>query len=297
MSRTTRAPAALIVALVAGFGMAQVASAATTVTLHESDFLGPPLSDTRPQGEVTFLVDGLHVETFDTSGDAKAAEYWQTEGALPASASMEWFGDGPKPGIQIVFDFDDVDNNGNDNNILVGEPDSYGAAWWLTPASSDDAKAVDPSGDDNTGGGSEWFGTLAEWVAAMPTARFIAGGFSLGSGVKGDGVIDNITFGDTEYRFSSGAAAAPADVTGSYSTKKDGRQVIIKLTSNAQPANTTLGDKLIWKIRVDDNVKLRAEQGFSDYDKFKHTFKNNSGKHTIKIFKNGDLVKTITVKT
>ena len=174
MSRTTRAPAALIVALVAGFGMAQVASAATTVTLRESDFLGP-LSDTRPQGEVTFLVDGLHVETFDTSGDAKAAEYWQTGGALPASASMEWFGDGPKPGIQIVFDFDDVDNNGNDNNILVGEPDSYGAAWWLTPASSDDAKAVDPSGADNTGGGSEWFGTLAEWVAAMPDARFLRG--------------------------------------------------------------------------------------------------------------------------
>ena len=86
-------------------------------------------------------------------------------------------------------------------------------------------------------------------------------------------------------------------MTGSYTSKKDGRQVIIKLTSNAQPANTTLGAKLLWRIRVDGNVKLRAEQGFSDYDKFKHTFRDNSGKHTVKIFKNDVLVKTIEVKT
>ena len=110
-------------------------------------------------------------------------------------------------------------------------------------------------------------------------------------------MIDNVTFGDTEYRFTSGAASATADVTGSYSTKKDGRHVEVFLTSDAQPANTTLGDKLQWKIRVDDNVKLRAEQGFSDYDKFKHTFRANTGKHTVKIFKNGDLVKTMEVKT
>ena len=59
----------------------------------------------------------------------------------------------------------------------------------------------------------------------MPNARFLAGGFSLGSGVKGDGVIDSITYGGTEYRFTKNAASSTttANVTGSYSFKKDGR--------------------------------------------------------------------------
>ncbi len=44
---------------------------------------------------------------------------------------------------------------------------------------------------------------------ALPNARVYAGGFSLGSGVKGDGVIDSMTYGGTTYRFSSITAAAP----------------------------------------------------------------------------------------
>ena len=298
MSKTIRTLLALSVALLWGVGAAQLASAATVVTIREADLIAP-LSDTRPAGHVTFLTDGLHVQTDDTTSDAKAAEYWQTGGALPASGSMVWFGTDAQPSMQLVFDFDGHDRNGNDFNILVGEPHFYGDNWWLTPGSSADAKAVDPSGADNSGNGSDWFGTLAAWEAAMPNARFLAGGFSLGSGVKGDGVIDSITYGGTEYRFTKNAASSTttANVTGSCSFKKDGRQVKVFLTSNAQPANTTLGKKLIWKIKVDGNVKLRAEQGFSDYDKFKHTFRDNSGTHDVKIFKNDTLVKTITVKT
>ena len=131
----------------------------------------------------------------------------------------------------------------------------------------------------------------------MPDARFLAGGFSLGSGVMGDGVIDNITFGDNEYRFTNTTAAGAANVTGSFTSEKDGRKVTIVLTSNAQPPDTTLGTKLEWKIKVDGKTKLKAQQGFSDYDKFKHKFESNSGKHEVKILKAGVLVKTITVKT
>ena len=296
MSRTVRAPLMLGVALAWGLGAAPLASAATVVEIRQADFI-PLLSDTRSEGHVTFLTDGLHVQTDDASSEAKAAEYWQTGGVLPASASITWFGTDAQPSMQLVFDFDGTNTNGNDFNILVGEPTVYGDNWWLTPGSSAAAKAVDPSGANNSGNGSEWFGTLAEWEAAMPDARFLAGGFSLGSGVKGDGVIDNITFAGTEYRFTSTTAAGAANVTGSYTFEKDGRHVDIFLTSNAQPPNTTLGTKLVWKIKVDGNVKLRAEQGFSDYDKFKHTFTANSGKHSIKILKNGTLVKEITVKT
>ncbi len=296
MSKTIRAPLALAVALVWGLGATQLASAATTVTLRQADLIAA-LSDTRSEGHVTFLTDGLHVQTDDTSSEAKAAEYWQTGGALPTSGSLTWFGTDAQPSMQLVFDFDATTGNGNDFNILVGEPHFYGDNWWLTPGSSADAKAVDPSGGNNSGNGSEWFGTLAQWETAMPAARFLAGGFSLGSGVKGDGVIDSITYGDIEYRFTNGPASGVANVTGSYTKEKDGRQVKVFLTSDAQPANTTLGNKLVWKVKVDGNVKLRAEQGFSDYDKFKHKFAANSGKHTVKILKNGTLVKTIEVKT
>ena len=181
--------------------MAQAANAATVVTIREGDLIGV-LSDTRPAGHVTFLTDGLHVQTDDTSSDAKAAEYFETGGAMPTAGSLTWFGTDARPATQIVFDVDATTGNGNDFNILVGEPQFYGENWWLTPGSSADAKAADPSGADNSGNGSDWFGTLAAWETALPDARFLAGGFSLGSGVKGDGVIDSITFDTTEYRFT-----------------------------------------------------------------------------------------------
>ena len=49
--------------------------------------------------------------------------------------------------------------------------------------------------------GPEWFGTLAQWEAAFASERVYAYGFSLGSGVLGDGVINSMTFGGTTYTF------------------------------------------------------------------------------------------------
>ena len=76
------------------------------MTLHASDF-PPTVRATRPSGDVTFLSTGC-TSDLRSSSDAKAAEYWQTSGALPRRPHA-WFGDGPKPAMQIVFDFDDVD--------------------------------------------------------------------------------------------------------------------------------------------------------------------------------------------
>src|SRR4029079_12975129 len=140
MSRTVRTSLALAIALVWGVGAAQLASAATVVTIRQADLIAP-LSDTRPAGHVTFLTDGLHVQTDDTTSDAKAAEYFALSGALPATASMVWFGTDARPGQQLVFDVDATTGNGNDFNILVGEPTVYGDTWWLTAGSSADAKA------------------------------------------------------------------------------------------------------------------------------------------------------------
>ena len=55
----------------------------------------------------------------------------------------------------------------------------------------------------HTGGsGSADHGTLDKWRAAFPDAQVLAFGFSLGSGVKGDGVITSIDFAGTSYTFA-----------------------------------------------------------------------------------------------
>lgn len=303
-SRTFAALAVAAVAATCLVTSAQAAEPTTTVTVRQGDLISQ-LADTRSAGHVTFLGDGLAVQTDDTTGDAKAAEYFSVSGGLPDTASMEWFGTQPQPGIQIVFDADDVTDNGNDYNILVGES-IYGDNWWLTNGSSADAKAVDPSGDQNGGNGSQWFGTLAQWKAALPHARMLAGGFSLGSGVKGSGVIHSISYDDTSYVFSGKAAPAPvvtrpANVTGSSSVTRTrlrhAERVRVDLTSHAQPAGTSLAHRLDWKIVADGATAFRTSQAFSDHDIWVARFHKHTGKHVVKVLANGTLVRKIVVRT
>ena len=84
--------------------------------------------------------------------------------------------------------------DGSDDGILVGET-VYDGDWWLNNA----AKPFVKAGAPNTGGGSGslWYGTLDEWSTNFPNAVVRAFGFSLGSGVQGDWVIDAINFGGT----------------------------------------------------------------------------------------------------
>src|SRR5690606_9929989 len=102
---------------------------------------------------------------------------------------------GIEPGLQLVVDFD---NDGIEDGILVGEK-VYGENWWLTGSSADFVKNDAP----HTGGGSgsEWFGTANEWLEEFPEAQVKAVGYSLGSGIHGDGVIKSINLGCTEYTF------------------------------------------------------------------------------------------------
>ncbi len=59
-------------------------------------------------------------------------------------------------------------------------------------------------------------GTLSEWRAAFPDAQLLKGGWSLGSGAVGDGVIEQITYGSKTFTFTgknrAPAAAAPVTV-------------------------------------------------------------------------------------
>ena len=166
-----------VAGLVAGGLSAVPASAATVVQVRPADLV-TSLSDVRSAGHYDFLAEGIHVKTDDATSNAKVALYFPVTGAIPTTGSLEWYGTTDQPGAQIVFDKDQTTGNNNDNNILVGEqfystnPAGQPLTdWWYTGGT---AKAVTrgitcPS---TTGGsGSDCHGTLAQWAAALTTAK------------------------------------------------------------------------------------------------------------------------------
>lgn len=215
LARLGTALAGVAVSTLALAGTAQAASGTISVP---GDF-NPTLSDTRATGHYEVEGTGLHIWTDSNTGTDKVAEYVDTTTALAEVAAAEepkldytaTSGNIP-PGYQLVVDFD---GDGTKDGILVGEPTYYGTNWWLSNGSEDDVKANAPH--TGSGSGSTWFGTLGEWSANFPNANVTAFGFSLGSGVLGDGVIDSITFAGTTYTF-----AAPVVLTGKDRCKNDG---------------------------------------------------------------------------
>jgi hypothetical protein len=190
--------------------LATPALAADTAVIHVPSDFDHSLNDTRANGHYEVKGSGLRVWTDgntdlgkDYKNSDKVAEYVDTDTALAdVGEPMLEFSNtsgGGVPGFQMVVDFE---GDGTDVGILVGEPTvaSYGDNWWLNNTAAPAAKAGAP----HTGGGqgSNWFGTLDEWRANFPLARVTAFGFSLGSGVKGDGVITGIDFAGTTYTFA-----------------------------------------------------------------------------------------------
>jgi hypothetical protein len=278
---------------------APAAQAASVVTLHQSDF-NPTLSDTRSAGHEAFLDDGLAVWTDDDTGQAKVAEYWNVgEQNLPASVSMVWSGTQPQPGTQIVFDFDQTPGNGNDFNILVGEP-VYGDDFWLTSGSSTDAHGVCPE----TGGGfgSDCHGTLAQWRQAIQNADVKAYGFSLGSGIKGAGIIHSVSVDETTYRFSDASPApTPMNVTGhSWITKKvKTHRVVAKAHLRTDPLlpGTVRGARLHWVVKKDNRTVFNARVGADQASNIKVRFKRFTGKHHVTVIANGVVDSQRTIRT
>lgn len=186
------------------FGVALAVPAnvhAAAGVLYVPDSFVPALSDTRATGHYEVVGAALHIWTEGSSSTDKVAEYVATntplasigEPSLNYSATL-----GGAPGYQLVVDFD---GNGTADGILVGETTVYGNDWWASDGSRQFVKDGAPS---HTGGsGSVNHGTLAEWRAAFSNATVLAFGFSLGSGVYGDGTLNSITFNGTTYTFAS----------------------------------------------------------------------------------------------
>ncbi|ANJ25498.1 hypothetical protein [Agromyces aureus] len=189
---------------IAAGGVASIALALAAVAVA-----GPaqaaPLGDwnfgeTRATGHYARTAAGLHIWTEGTTSTDKVAGYLNVN--LPLASTLSGSVDytattGITPGAQFVVD---IDGDGKGDGILVGES-VYGQNWWLSNSSTAAFKALDPSGAENGGNGSDYFGTLAQWSAAAPAAKIVAVGFSFGSGVLGDGVVHAVVAGDTRYTF------------------------------------------------------------------------------------------------
>lgn len=179
--------------------LATPALAAPRTIAVPTDF-NPVLSDTRATGHYEVSGTSLRIWTEGTTRTDKVAEYVDTDTALAdvGEPSLEYAATSGTipPGFQLVVDFD---NDGSVDGILVGEPTSYGDDWWL----NNEAKQFVKDGAPNTGGGSgsTWSGTLDEWRTAFADARVLAFGFSLGSGVQGDGLLEAINFDGDRYTF------------------------------------------------------------------------------------------------
>ena len=188
----------------------ELTACATTASVVTTDLTTWNLSETKATGHNALVDGGLRIWTEGTTSTDKAAGYFPTNlplaglGTGTIDASLDYTATtGPEPGLQLVVDFD---ADGTLDGILVGEK-VYGENWWLSNSATAAVKALAP----HTGGGngSNWFGTAQEWLTAFPNAVVKAVGYSLGSGVLGDGVITKITLGCVEYTFD---ADAPTEV-------------------------------------------------------------------------------------
>ena len=95
-------------------------------------------------------------------------------------------------------------------------------------------------------------------------------------------------FVDTEVRIDG---AVTANVLGGSTTTVGAHSVHIDLHSYAKPvAQATLGTRLDWKITVDGSTRLHVKQGFSERTVYYEHFK---GRHVIRVFKNGELVRRV----
>lgn len=220
----------------------------TGVSTHSTN-LAPLWSnvDTRSAGHYEYVEGGLHVWTDDNSSNAKVSLGQAANFPLHDTGviSLGWTGTTPPPGVNLFI------TSEHGNGTLVYES-VYGQDLWLTNGSSAGLKANAPV--DGGGNGSQWHGTIDQWLTKIPGAQVVGIAFSLGSGVLGDGVISSITVGCGTHTFDYVepvvAPEKPADivtVTETESTDCETKTVTTTTTT------TTTGHVLV------DNVWVEAE--------------------------------------
>lgn len=206
------------------------ANAATEVTVTDADLHGFSFTETRATGHYEFKAGGLHIWTEGATSTDKVAAYMPVTAPL-ADVAARSFDPALKfnakdsslpavPGYQLQ-----VKRADGKTFILVGEP-VYGANWWAASCST---YCADLGVAASTGGGSAYSTTLENWVLADPATQVVGIGFSMGSGVHGDGVLKSMEFNGTTFRF---AASVPDTSTPTTTGSADP-------TSTVTPTSTT----------------------------------------------------------
>lgn len=151
--------------------------------------------DTRSAGHYEYTESGLHVWTDDASSNAKVSLDTAASFALKDTGTLDigWTGSTPPPGVNLYVTFAP-----GVTGTLVYES-VYGQDLWLTNGSSQAAKDNAPV--NGGGNGSQWHGTIDQWLTKYPAAQVTGLAFSLGSGVLGDGVISSVTAGCQVFTF------------------------------------------------------------------------------------------------
>lgn len=148
-------------------------------------------AETRPGGHNVYTDNGLHVWTDSNTSADKAAGYKMFDTPVLLSSLTtdptitQTVNSGGRASVQLVL------TACGTTGYLVGEPWAYGDGnWW-----SNKAFVSQP------GMGYNFFGSLSDIVAACPDATIGGVGYSMGSGVKGDVLIEKLTVGDVDYTF------------------------------------------------------------------------------------------------
>jgi hypothetical protein len=151
--------------------------------------------DTRSKGHLEYVEGGLHIWTEDNSSQAKVSEGMAANFALKNTGVLDlnWTGSAPPPGINLFVNF------GADGNGTLVYESVYGQDLWLTNGSSAAVKANAPV--NGGGNGSQWHGTINQWLEKYPDAQVVGIAYALGSGVLGDGVINSITVNCNTHTF------------------------------------------------------------------------------------------------
>ena len=168
-----------------------------TITPANHTAIGLNFSETRTKGHNEFVEDGLRVWTDSNDGESKAVGYILVDMLLAEIGKPELTflkkGNEQLPGLQLLV-YDTLDGS---YKYLARESDhpEHGDNWW-----SRDTFGGLP-GKENTY--RNFFGSLDDLYNYNPGMIVLAIGYSLGSGAKGDVVLESMTFGDTKYFFSA----------------------------------------------------------------------------------------------
>ena len=88
-----------------------------------------------------------------------------------------------------------------------------------------------------------------------------------------------------------------ANVVGHSTSTVRAHGVRVDLFSNAKPAaQAVLGAKLDWKITVDGSTRLHIKQGFSEHAVVLRALQDPLGRHVVRLFENGHLVRRIIAR-